>query len=149
MVKGTSGSVVAGFLGGVLTIPLVHQPLVWAMQYLGWSVWSAYSVRPTAPFGIPEVASACFWGGVWSALFWRWSARGLSLGSAARRGATLGATLPNLVGAALILLGKDKAELLGWQSLAAALLINGAWGAAAMTASYAIRWLPPRRLWQS
>jgi hypothetical protein len=123
----------AGFAAGTTSVLTVHQGLLWSFQAVGVGPWPAYSTAPTPPWGVPAVASAAFWGGLWGAALagrmLRPPTRGLAFW---RRAATLGAVLPNAVGAALLAVGRGPRPtgVHPVTALAIALLVNGAWGAA-------------------
>ncbi len=125
--------VVARFAAGAGAVLTAHQAAVWALHRAGLVPWAAYSLAPTRPFGVPQVASAAFWGGAW------WVALSPAVErAAARRGywtraAVLGAVLPTAVGALLVAAGRafprdgTRPAVL----LAAGLGVNAAWGLAA------------------
>jgi hypothetical protein len=123
----------AGFVAGTASVLTVHQGLLWGFHAAEVGPWPAYSTAPTPPWGVPAVASAAFWGGVWGAVLagrmLRPPARGLAFWL---RAATLGAVLPNAVGAALLAVGRGQRPtgVHPATALAIALLVNGAWGAA-------------------
>jgi hypothetical protein len=58
-----------GGLAGALAVLVVHQPMLIALDSLGALEFSGYPMRPTAPFGVPQIVSWCFWGGVWGVAF--------------------------------------------------------------------------------
>lgn len=53
------------FLAGALAVPLFHQPVLWLMNFLGVIDRAPYAMDPTKPFGVPQLISISFWGGVW------------------------------------------------------------------------------------
>jgi hypothetical protein len=118
-----------------------HQAALWALHRAGWAPWPAYALAPTAPLGVPAVASAAFWGGVWWAGLDRLVPRGGGPGPAYARAALLGAVLPNAVGAALVAaghgppLGAAASAVPRDRALASAVLVNALWAvtAAALT----------------
>jgi hypothetical protein len=67
---GTSlAGLVIAFIAGVLAVPLFHQILL-ALMYGGGIVpFAPFSMAPTKPFGVPDVISNSFWGGVWGVVF--------------------------------------------------------------------------------
>src|SRR5205085_11948356 len=58
-----------GFVAGFIALLLFHQSVLAALDQIGFTQARVYSVRATAPFGVPEVVSWAFWGGVWGILF--------------------------------------------------------------------------------
>jgi len=53
------------FLAGALAVPLAHHPVLAAFYAAGIAPYRPYSFQPTQPFGVPQVISLSFWGGVW------------------------------------------------------------------------------------
>lgn len=117
-----------GFAGGALGVLVTHQGMVWLMHMAGWLPNPPYSLRPVAPFGVPAVLNAAFWGGLW----------GVAL-AALLRATGAPALLTGL------LVGALGATLVGWTVVAGLKglplfaggelarmwrgpLINGAWG---------------------
>jgi hypothetical protein len=84
----------------------------------------------TAPFGIPQVISLAFWGGVWGMLFAMVENR-FPRGALYWLSAFLfGAVFPTLVAWFVVAPLKGLALAGGWQMnrMMTGLLINGAWG---------------------
>jgi hypothetical protein len=117
-----------GFAAAVLSVLTFHQGM-WAVLYaLGTMPRAPYPMTPVPPFGVPLVASLCFWGGLYGLAF--------------------GLALPHLPRAPMWLLGLGLgllAALVGWfvvaplkgQPVASgfdpgrmliSVLINGSWG---------------------
>jgi hypothetical protein len=61
--------VATAFFAGALAVPLFHQVLFLLLYLLGVIPVAPFSLEPTKPFGVPEVVSASFWGGVWGVVF--------------------------------------------------------------------------------
>jgi hypothetical protein len=62
-----AGAFVAGFVG----IALFHQGSGWLFNMIGIYPVAQYKMQPLPPFGVPQVLSQCFWGGLWGiALAW-------------------------------------------------------------------------------
>jgi hypothetical protein len=59
----------SAFLAGVIAVLVFHQGLFALLHLAGIIPIAPYSMTPTRPFGVPEVASASFWGGVWAMVF--------------------------------------------------------------------------------
>jgi len=57
-----------GFSAGVLGVLVFHQGMVGLLHLLGALPNPPYQMRPLPPFGVPQLASACFWGGLWGIL---------------------------------------------------------------------------------
>jgi hypothetical protein len=124
-----------------------HQAVLWALHRAGWAPWPAYSLAPTAPLGVPAVASAAFWGGVWWAALDPLARRAATPAGASARAALLGAVLPNAAGAVLVALGRGPAPAYPFGSagraraLASAVAVNALW---ALTAAALARRLRAR-----
>ena len=138
----------ASFAAGAAAVLTTHQLMLWALHRAGWAPWPPYARTPTPPFGVPAVLSAAWWGGVWwvalAPLVARAGGRTWAGAGDARRlavAAALGATLPNLVGVALVAAGHGVrvAGAGRGRATVAALVINAAWGitAAALAARLA------------
>ncbi|HYW30304.1 MAG TPA: hypothetical protein VE869_02275 [Gemmatimonas sp.] len=131
-----------GFAAGAASVLTVHQGLLFVLNAAGAAPWPAYSMAPTRPWGVPEVVSAAFWGGVWGAVLggpmlrtpsrgrWFWG-----------RAMLLGAVAPTAVGALFLLAGAGKrfSDVSYGVALVSALIVNGAWGAATASAVRALR----------
>ena len=123
----------ARFAAGAVGVLTAHQAAVWALHRAGVVPWTAYATAPTRPFGVPQVLSAAFWGGMW------WVALAPAVERAATRSgywtraATLGAVLPTAVGAVLVAAGRGapRGDTKPATLLAAGLAVNAAWGVAA------------------
>ena len=57
------------FVAEFLAVPLFHQPMLALLHALGVTPAAPYAVRPLPPFGVPQVLSQSFWGGVWGIVF--------------------------------------------------------------------------------
>ena len=58
------------FLAGFASTLIFHQGLIAFLHAVGFIPRVPYSFAPTAPFGIPQVVSLAFWGGVWGIPLW-------------------------------------------------------------------------------
>jgi hypothetical protein len=120
---------IAGFVSGALSVLIFHQGmagLLYAMQMLP---RPPYGMAPTEPWGVPQLWSYAFWGGVW----------GVLLAAALRRmvGARLlvwalifGAVLPTLVVWFVLapLKGQPIASGFVPSRMWIGPVLNGAWG---------------------
>src|SRR2546421_687169 len=59
---------IVGFISGAVSVLLFHQGAAALLQALALTPRVPYSLEPTAPFGIPQLWSLAFWGGVWGVL---------------------------------------------------------------------------------
>jgi hypothetical protein len=115
------------FVAGAVAVPLFHQVVIAIMNATGFIARSPYSFAPTKPFGVPEVVSLSFWGGVWGLI--------LLLVVGRLRGATFwivallfGAIAPTLVAGFVVAPLKGMPAGGNAKMAIAGLLINGAWG---------------------
>jgi hypothetical protein len=60
---------VLAFVAGVLAVPIFHQVLLWILHAAGLVPIAPFNVARTKPFGVPEIISISFWGGVWGVIF--------------------------------------------------------------------------------
>lgn len=58
-----------GFVAGALAVPVFHQVLLWILHGAGIVPFAPFSMAPTKPFGVPNLISISFWGGVWGIVF--------------------------------------------------------------------------------
>jgi hypothetical protein len=115
------------FLAGALAVPLGHQIAAWALHAIGWFPAAPFSFAATKPFGVPQLLSLSFWGGVW----------GLILGLVLARTRTprvdwltalvFGAIAPTLV-AALVVMPLKGIAMASRKLAVAGLVVNGTWG---------------------
>lgn len=116
------------FVAGALAVPLFHQVMLAVLGAAKLVDRRPFAFGPTEPFGVPQLISLSFWGGVW----------GIILGLALLRARTpqmfwmiaviFGAIAPTLVAGFVVAPlkgmpagGNAKLALVG-------LLVNGAWG---------------------
>ncbi|MEW6334172.1 MAG: hypothetical protein AB1558_07870 [Thermodesulfobacteriota bacterium] len=117
------------FLGGFASTFIFHQGLLAILYAAGLVPRVPFSLAPTAPFGIPQVISLAFWGGLWGILLWplirhmKHPAYGLTA-------LAFGALLPSLVAWFVVAPLKGLPVAGGWKpaNLMTGLLLNGAWG---------------------
>ena len=57
------------FVAGVLATLVFHQITLWILHVAGIVPFAPFNMAPTKPFGVPDVVSLAFWGGVWGVLF--------------------------------------------------------------------------------
>ena len=57
------------FIAGVLAVPVFHQIMFLILHLAGIIPVPPFNMAPTQPFGVPEVVSQSFWGGVWGVVF--------------------------------------------------------------------------------
>jgi hypothetical protein len=118
-----------GFISGAVAVLLFHQGAAALLHALDLSKFSPYAMQPTRPWGVPQIWSLAFWGGVW----------GVALAASLARlddaplvlWATLfGAVLPTLVAWFVVAPLKGQPMAAGGAPMAMAIgpIVNGAWG---------------------
>lgn len=116
------------FVAGALAVPLFHQVLLLILNAAGWVPRKPFALTPTEPFGIPQVVSLSFWGGVWGIVM------GMVLTRLHRRPAywiaalLFGAVAPTLVAVFVVAPLKGQPIVVDPKMILIGLLINGAWG---------------------
>ena len=120
---------IAGFISGAVSVLVFHQGAAALLHVLQLAARAPYSMEPTQPFGIPQLWSLAFWGGIWGALLAALLGRleGVRLVIAA---AVLGAALPTLVAWFVVAPLKGQPVAGGWAPAAMLVgpIVNGAWG---------------------
>ena len=120
---------IVGLIAGTLSVLIFHQPAVALLQALALTPRAPYSMEATAPFGVPQVWSAAFWGGLWGIALAASLAR--PRGAALIAGATVfGAILPTLVTWFVVAPLKGQLVAAGFVPLAMLVspIVNAAWG---------------------
>lgn len=137
--------VVRWFIAGTVAVPLFHQLALYVLNMSGYADRAPFSMTATQPFGVPQIVSLSFWGGVWGMIL------GIFLSERIPRthywliALIFGAVAPTLVAAFVVppLKGASPpADLPGFFLTAA--IINGAWGAG--TALLYLLMAPRRRI---
>jgi hypothetical protein len=132
-----------GFLAAVISVLTFHAAAWAALHVLnppGMGMPPPYPMDPVPPFGVPKIASLCFWGGLYGAAF------GLLLPRITApiwlAGLVLG-LIAGTVGMLLVPAIKGGAIGGGWliTSWTRSFLINGAWG---IGVGLILPWLMPR-----
>ncbi len=58
------GSIAGAFVAGFVGIVIFHQVSGWLLHLAGLYP-PQYKTQPIPPFGVPQIVSQCFWGGLW------------------------------------------------------------------------------------
>ena len=120
---------IVGFLSGAVSVLVFHQGVVAIFHALDFTSRQAYALQTTAPFGVPQVWSLAFWGGVWGVLLAAFLGR-LESARLLVAATVFGAVLPTLV--AWFVVAPLKGQPLGGgfaaSGIALALVANGLWG---------------------
>ena len=62
-------TLVLAFIAGALAVPVFHQILLLVLYVAKIVPFAPFNWTPTKPFGIPDIISISFWGGVWGVIF--------------------------------------------------------------------------------
>ncbi len=120
-----------GFVAGFLATMTFHQVGLLVLHRLGMTHATAYSMYPVPPFGVPEVLSLAYWGGVWGIAF-AWLAPALEVNAALYwiGAVVLGAIFPTLVAWFVVfpLKGIPAAGGFHFPGLLVGPIVNGLWG---------------------
>jgi hypothetical protein len=121
--------VLVGFLSGAASVLLFHQGAAALLYALEITTRAPYSLQATQPFGVPQIWSITFWGGIWGAVLAATLARldGARLLVAAL---VFGAIFPTLIAWFLVAPLKGQPITAGFVPMAMAVgaIVNGAWG---------------------
>ena len=118
-----------GFIAGAIAVLVFHQAALGLLHQLGVAEQAPFSRVHTAPWGVPQVWSSAFWGGLW----------GLALAAAFRRldgpalvisATVFGAILPTLVAWFVVAPLKGHAMAAGFvpSAMLVGPIVNAAWG---------------------
>jgi hypothetical protein len=121
--------IIVGFVSGAAAVLVFHQGAAALLHALELTARAPYSMQLTSPWGVPQLWSITFWGGLWGALLAATLAR--LEGARLLLGALVfGAVFPTLVAWFVVapLKGQPMAGGLVPMAMAAALIVNGAWG---------------------
>jgi hypothetical protein len=118
------------FIAGFVSALVFHQGTLALLYAEGLTGRAPYVATATWPFHVPAVVSLAFWGGLWALALWRLVGRFKTPRGYWTAWIVLGAVLPSLVAWFIVLPLKGTAVAGGWsvETVAGALLLNGAWG---------------------
>jgi hypothetical protein len=120
---------VVGFISGAASVLVFNQGAAALLYALELTTRAPYSVQPTSPFGVPQIWSIVFWGGIWGAVLAATLARldGARLLVAAL---LFGAVFPTLVAWFVVAPLKGQPMAAGFAPMAMMIgpIVNGAWG---------------------
>lgn len=112
------------FLAGFISTLVFHQGLLAALHAGGLFPRAAWNMAAVPPFGVPQVLSLAFWGGVWAIAIW-YGMRFTGL-SGTWIWVLAGAILPSIVALGLIM--PMKGIPVDGKLIIGALILNAAWG---------------------
>ena len=118
-----------GFLSGAVAVLLFHQGALAMLHSLGMTQAAAYPMKPTAPFGLPQVWSLAFWGGVWGVIVAICLVR-LQGAALVVASVVFGAIFPTLVAWFVVAPLKGQPVAAGFAPMAMMIgpIVNAAWG---------------------
>ncbi len=118
------------FIAGFLAVVIFHQGMLALLHGVNLTPRSPFPTAPTQPFGIPQIWSLAFWGGVWGFIFAAIAPRFRQDKSYWIGALLFGAIAPTLVAWFLVPPLKNQPIAGGFQPAAmlTGLLVNGAWG---------------------
>ena len=118
-----------GFVAGALSVVLFHQGAAALLHALELTPRAPYSMAATQPFGVPQLWSIAFWGGVWGVLLAAALVR-LRGGALIAAAVVFGAVLPTLVAWFVVAPLKGQPVAAGFVPAAMLIgpLVNAAWG---------------------
>src|SRR5712664_1339637 len=133
---------VVGFVSGFLAVLVFHQGALAVLHGVQWTPGAPYPMQAVAPFGVPQVLSLAFWGGVWGVLLAAVLVRldGAKLVVAAT---IFGAILPTLVAWFVVapLKGQPAAAGFAMPGMLVGPIVNAAWG---FGTGLGLLWFRPR-----
>ena len=120
---------VKAFAAGFVSTLVFHQGVLALFWTLGMSPRAPYPIQAVPPFGVPQIVSLAFWGGVWGiaiAHFLRGTAGAAYWG----RAILIGAVALTAVALAIVFPLKEMPFMAGWDPkiIVFGLILNGAWG---------------------
>ena len=121
--------VTVGFIAGAVSVLIFHQGAVALMNALDLTQRVPFQMQPTQPFGVPQIWSITFWGGVWGVAFAA-LLRQLDGARLVVASTILGAILPTLVAWFVVAPLKGQPAAAGYvpAAMAFGVIVNGAWG---------------------
>lgn len=124
---------VRAFAAGFLSTLVFHQGVILVLYLMDALPSAPWSLKPTAPFGVPYVISLSFWAGIWGVVLWPALRR--AVGSAYWiRAVVLGAIGPTVVAFLVVVPLKRYLADAGWapnldpKMWIGGFIVNGAWG---------------------
>lgn len=121
-------SVLSLFIAGFLATMIFHQAVAGLWYIGGMAPTPPYNFHPTAPFGVPQIWSLAFWGGVWGILY-GWVENKFPSGAPYWIAAIVfGAIAPTLFGRIVVAPIKHLPIDLALPGLIRGFEINGVWG---------------------
>ncbi len=121
---------ILAFIAGFLAVILFHQGMLALLHWVKFTPRAPFPTAPTQPFGIPQIWSWAFWGGVWGLVFGVIAPRFRQNTHYWIAALIFGAIAPTLVAWFVVAPLKNQPIAGGFQAAAmlTGILVNGAWG---------------------
>lgn len=121
---------IVGFVSGAVSVVVFHQGVGELLHAAGATSRAFFSFAPTKPFGVPQLWSLAFWGGLWGIALAAAFARTRGLAALLAGALVFGAVLPTLVAWFVVapLKGAPLAAGGALGAMALGVVLNGAWG---------------------
>jgi hypothetical protein len=122
--------VILAFAAGFISVLVFHQGMFTLLHAINLTPRAPFPTTPTQPFGIPQIWSLAFWGGVWGIGFAAMAPRFRQDNRYWIAALLFGAIAPTLVAWFIVAPLKNQPIAAGFQPAAmlTGLLVNGAWG---------------------
>ncbi|WP_392480330.1 hypothetical protein [Nostoc sp. C110] len=120
----------SAFIAGFVSVLLFHQGMLALLHTVNFTPRTPYPTAPTQPFGIPQIWSSAFWGGIWGMIWVAIAPRFQNDKSYWLTALVFGAIVPTLVAWFVVAPLKGQPIAGGWKlvGIVTGLLVNGAWG---------------------
>ncbi|MFS0514316.1 hypothetical protein ACEYW6_06260 [Nostoc sp. UIC 10607] len=118
------------FIAGFISVLLFHQGMLALLHAVNFTPRAPYPTAPTPPFGMPQIWSSAFWGGVWGLIWVAFAPRFRHDKSYWLAALVFGAIFPTVVAWFVVAPLKGQPIAGGWKlvGIVTGLLVNGAWG---------------------
>ncbi len=116
---------VKAFIAGCISTLVFHQGVIALLYVLGAFPRAPFSTAPTQPFGVPQVISLAFFGGLWGVALWPLIRRADGV-QHWLRALILGAVAPTAV--AFLVVFPLKGLAVDPKLIVGGLIVNGVWG---------------------
>ena len=116
------------FIAGTLAVPLFHQVMLALLVAIGMTTYKPFQFMATKPFGVPQLISLSFWGGVWGLILGLVLLRVRSSLAYWTIATIFGAIAPTLVAGLVVAPLKGMTTPRDPKMAVTGLLVNAAWG---------------------
>ena len=116
------------FVAGTLAVPLFHQVMLALLVAIGMTTYKPFQFMATKPFGVPQLISLSFWGGVWGLILGLVLLRVRSSLAYWTIATIFGAIAPTLVAGLVVAPLNGMTMPRDPKMVITGLLVNAAWG---------------------